>query len=128
MSTIRGYSNEVRVKNQPIQFEPGPNAPQFETAAQLKPVNKRLASFPPPPPVTNGVPLYCDQRGNEDRLFKAPIEDFHMILPGKVQGGRKIQMSDYIGFNEKELVKQTPYQFEKGIKVDGGRPLNPKAF
>ena len=112
-----------------VQAYAGPDAPQFEFPPQVKPIVRKLVDSGSCPPVTNGVPLYCYQRGNEDRLFKAPIEDFRMRLDGKaLYEGKRMSMSDLIVYNTEDLVGQSPYPFEKGLKVAGGRPLFPSAL
>lgn len=109
-----------------VQAYAGPNDPQYEFPPQLKPIVRKLIDAGTSAPPTNGVPLYCYQRGNEDRLFKAPIEDFRMRLDGKpLYEGKRMSMSDLIVYNTEGLVGQSQYPFEKGLKVAGGRPLFP---
>ena len=134
MSASRVQRNDYKIKKSAVATvaDAGPDAPQFEFPPQLKPmrpINKRLIDAGSVPPVTNGVPLYCNQRGNEDRLYKAPIEDFKMILPGKaLHEGSKMSLSDLVGFRE-PLIGQKPFPFQLGLKVDGlGRPLNPSVL
>ena len=134
MSASRVKRNDYKIHKDAVATVAyaGPPAPQFEFPPQLKPVrpiNERLIDAGSVPPVTNGVPLYCNQRGNEDRLYKAPIEDFKMILPGKaLYEGSKMSLSDLVGFRE-PLIGQKPFPFQLGLKVDGlGRPLNPSAL
>ena len=134
MSASRVKRNDYKIKKGAVATvaDAGPDAPQFEFPPQLKPVrpiNHRLIDSGSCPPVTNGVPLYCNQRGNEDHLYKAPIEDFRMILPGKeLYEGKKMSLSDLVGFKE-PLIGQKPYPFQLGLKTDGGgRPLYPSAL
>ena len=113
-----------------VQAEAGPDAPQFEFPAQLKPVNNKLISSGSYPPVTHGVPLYCLQQGNDHSLYKAPIEDLRMRLTGaSLYDGNKMSLSDLVGYKEVDLIGQKAYPFQRGLKTDdGGRPLFPSAL
>lgn len=129
-SRVKRNTDKINKGAVAVQTYAGPDAPQFEFPPQLKPVNNRLIDSGSSAPVTNGVPLYCNQRGNEDRLYKAPIEDFRSILPGKaLYEGKRMSMSDLIGYKQEDLVGQKPYPFQLGLKADGGgRPLFPSAL
>ena len=118
-----------------VQAYAGADAPQYEFPPQLKPIVRKLIDAGTSAPPTNGVPLYCDQRGNEDRLFKAPIEDFRVRLKGKeLVDQSHLSYEELLRLNEPAtmrenqynfLVGQSQYPFEKGLKVAGGRPLFP---
>lgn len=128
-SRVKRNTGKINKGAVAVQTYAGPDAPQFEFPPQLKPENKRLIDALAPPPVTNGVPLYCNQRGNEDRLYKAPIEDFRSILPGKaLYEGKRMSMSDLIGYTQEDHQARPSYPFQLGIKADGGRPLFPSAL
>lgn len=132
MSQVKRNSLSIRKNAVAVQLNHGPDADQYTFPAQLKPVSKPLISLGPAQPPRDApgkVPLYCNQQGNEDRLFKAPIEDFHFKLDGKpLADGKRLSLSDLVGFHEPKLVPYNAYPFEKGLKSAGGRPLFPSVL
>jgi len=144
MSASRVKRNDYKINKEATATVTyaGPDAPQFEFPPQLKPVrpiNERLIDAGSVPPVTNGVPLYCNQRGNEDRIYKAPIEDFRMRLRGEeLVDQSHLSYEELLRLREPGTMKENQYDFllgqkrfpfQLGLKVDGlGRPLNPSAL
>lgn len=136
-SRVKRNTDKINKGAVAVQTYAGPDAPQFEFPPQLKPENKRLIDALAPPPVTNGVPLYCDQRGNEDRLYKAPIEDFKTRLRGKelvdeshlsYEELLRLREPGTMKENQYEFLVRPSYPFQLGLKADGGRPLFPSAL
>jgi hypothetical protein len=125
MSLVKRNYGKIDKSAHPTVRYAGEPSDMFMFPAQLKPTNRRLMDMGvPPPPSTYGIPLYCNQRGNEDRLFKAPIEDFKMRLPGKALADEShLSFDELVRMKEPAIMEKNQYVFDKGIKSDGGRPL-----